>query len=207
MRSAPSAPPRESAKAISVAVPATAAAQNCHVTRSCVRSTASSAVVSGMKAAITATCADVVRSSASAIRIGQPKTAPSIVNTSGRRCAADGSGTRRAASSAAASAPAIKARPVAVKSGLNPPTATFVSGTENENMSTPAKAHSRPSGTGSRRFSCTTASNPPGARTRGCSSRSGTSRAGSSGAAPSWADARCRGTTPRRRCSRRRPRA
>jgi len=32
-----------------------------------------------MKAAITATCAEVVRSSASASRIGHPKTAPSIV--------------------------------------------------------------------------------------------------------------------------------
>ena len=44
------------------------------------------AVVSGMNAAITATCAEVVRSSASATRIGQPKTAPSIVKSSGRRC-------------------------------------------------------------------------------------------------------------------------
>ena len=65
------------------------------MTRSCVRSTAISAVVSGMNAAITATCADVVRCSASASRIGQPKTAPSIVYTSGRRCCGAGNGTRR----------------------------------------------------------------------------------------------------------------
>ena len=37
-----------------------------------------------------------------------------------------GNGTRRASSSSAATAPAIAARPVAVKIGLKPPTATFV---------------------------------------------------------------------------------
>ena len=39
----------------------------------------------------------------------------------------------------------MTARPVAVRNGLNPPTASFVSGTENENMSTPAKAQASPS--------------------------------------------------------------
>ena len=41
--------------------------------------------------------------------------------------------------------PAITARPVAVRNGLNPPTASFVSGTENENITTPANAQARPS--------------------------------------------------------------
>jgi len=40
--------------------------------------------------------------------------------------------------------PAMTARPIAVKKGLKPPTATFVIGTENEKSRTPTKAHSRP---------------------------------------------------------------
>ena len=125
-------------------MPAPAAVQNCQLTRSWVRSTAIRAVVSGMNAAITATCADVVRVSARASRIGQPNTAPSMVKTSGRSCSAAGQGTLAARSSAPASAPAITALPVAVRNGLNPPTATLVSGTENENSSTPRKAQASP---------------------------------------------------------------
>src|SRR6185312_1894006 len=78
-------------------------------------------------------------------RIGQPKTAPSMVKTIGRRRCGGGSCARVSASSAAAITPAMTARPVAVRYGLKPPTASLVSGTENENISTPANAHARPS--------------------------------------------------------------
>ena len=73
-----------------------------------------SAVVSGMKAAITAACADVVRSSASASRIGQPNTAPIIVKMIGLTCSGAGNGTRRTSRRAPAIAPAMTARPIAV---------------------------------------------------------------------------------------------
>ena len=128
-------------------MPAHGGDQNWRLTRSCVRSTANSAVVSGMNAAMTATCAEVVRCSASASRIGQPKTAPIIVNTIGVRCSRGGNGTRRTPSSTRARAPAMTARPMAVRNGLKPPTATFVIGTENENSSTPTNAHTSPART------------------------------------------------------------
>ena len=72
-------PPRESANTTSAVVPLEAAIQNWRDTRSPVLSTAISAVVSGMKAAITAACADVVRCNANASRIGHPNTAPTMV--------------------------------------------------------------------------------------------------------------------------------
>jgi len=40
--------------------------------------------------------------------------------------------------------PAMTARPIAVKNGLNPPTATLVIGTENEKSRTPRNAHANP---------------------------------------------------------------
>jgi len=41
----------------------------------------------------------------------------------------------------------MTARPVAVRNGSNPPTATLVIGTEKENSSTPTNAHTRPART------------------------------------------------------------
>ena len=49
--------------------------------------TAIMAVTSGMTAAITAMCADVDRCSARAMKIGQPKTAPSVVKIIGLQSA------------------------------------------------------------------------------------------------------------------------
>ena len=140
------APPRESANATSAAVPAPAAAQNCQLTRSCVRSTAISAVVSGMNAAITG---DVGRRRALQREREQDRPAedraehrddqrPQVLARRQRHAP-------RSTSRTAASTPAITARPVAVRNGSNPPTATFVSGTENEKMRTPRSAHANPS--------------------------------------------------------------
>jgi len=41
----------------------------------------------------------------------------------------------------------MTARPIAVKNGLKPPTATFVIGTENEKSSTPTNAQTSPART------------------------------------------------------------
>ena len=124
-----------------------AATQNWPLTCSWARRTAIAAVVSGMNAAITAACADVVRCRARARRIAQPKTAPSIVKNSGRRYCLGGIGTRRTRSTTTASVPAITARPMAVKNGLKPPTATLVRGREKEKSRTPSMAHRSPART------------------------------------------------------------
>ena len=102
------------------------------------------AVDSGMNAAMTATWAEVVYCSAIAIKMGQPKTAPTMVSSSGRINARAGQATRLTDKINAANTPAITARPVAVRNGLNPPTATLVSGTEKEKSSTPRKAQDSP---------------------------------------------------------------
>ena len=97
-----------------------------------------------MTAAITETCADVVRSRASAIKIGQPNTAPSAVKKSGRRRSFRTNFSRRIVKIKKEIMPAIVARPVAVKNGSKLSSAHFVMGTERAKRKMPIKAINTP---------------------------------------------------------------
>jgi hypothetical protein len=93
-----------------------------------------------MTAEITETCDDVVRSSAIAIKIGQPKTAPSAVNAIGLQRWRGRAGTFRKSMSGIAKEAAMTGRANAVKRGSKLFNANFVNGRESEKANTPRKA-------------------------------------------------------------------
>jgi hypothetical protein len=102
------------------------------------------AVTRGMTAAITETCAEVVRWSAIAIKIGQPKTAPAAVNAVGRQSSRGSLGTFATIINGIAKKAAITGRANAVKNGSKLFSANFVNGSESENAKMPRKAKSNP---------------------------------------------------------------
>ncbi len=106
--------------------------------------TAMIAVTKGITAEMTETCDEVVLSSATAIRIGQPKTAPSAVNAIGLQRWRGRAGTLRASIRGIAKNAAITGRANAVKSGSKLLRAILVNGRDSENAKTPMKAKRRP---------------------------------------------------------------
>jgi hypothetical protein len=106
--------------------------------------TAMIAVTSGITAAMTETCADVVRYKAIAIKMGHPNTAPRAVKTVGRHKCRGSAGTLKASIKGIARKAAITGRANAVKSGSKLFRAILVKGSDSENARTPMKAKSRP---------------------------------------------------------------
>jgi hypothetical protein len=106
--------------------------------------TAMIAVTRGITAAITETCADVVRWSARAIKIGHPKTAPRAVKAVGRHSSRGSFGTFAMNIRGIAKNAAITGRAKAVKSGSKLLSANLVKGRESENAKIPRKAKKRP---------------------------------------------------------------
>ena len=102
--------------------------------------TAMMAVTSGITADKTATCADVVRCKAMAIKIGQPKTAPNAVKMVGRNKWRGSAGTLATSIRGMAINDAITGRAKAVKSGSKLFRASLVNGRESEKAKTPINA-------------------------------------------------------------------
>jgi hypothetical protein len=97
-----------------------------------------------MTAAITAMCAEVDLCSARAISIGQPKTAPSVVKSTGRQRVRGSARARSLVIKGRATVSAINGLANAVKRGSYPRSANFVIGREAENKKTPRKAKANP---------------------------------------------------------------
>ena len=137
-------PPRVIEKVTSSAVPRVEATQK--DAPGCLRCliTAMIAVTRGMTAAITETCAEVVRWSAIAIKIGQPKTAPAAVNAVGLQSSRGSLGTFATIINGIANNAAMTGRAKAVKNGSKLFNANLVKGSESEKAKIPRKAKKRP---------------------------------------------------------------
>jgi hypothetical protein len=97
-----------------------------------------------MTAAMTETWAEVVLCKASAIRIGQPKTAPAAVNAVGLHRLRGSLGALTIIISGIAMTAAITGRAKAVNSGSKLFRASLVKGSESEKAKIPRKAKRRP---------------------------------------------------------------
>jgi hypothetical protein len=93
---------------------------------------------------MTETCAEVVLCKASAIRIGQPKTAPAAVNAVGLHRLRGSLGTLTIIINGIAMNAAITGRAKAVNSGSKLFRASLVKGSESEKAKIPRKAKSSP---------------------------------------------------------------